>query len=144
MVSIISCGELMHYSASALERRNESGTPIHSHSPEVWSDWGASPQILEVILQAKPDSVALSGSPCWMCYEGSHWATNTFPLCLYLSLHLQEQFNERTRSGLQKKRSENYAEIHRRWIGEWGQNETVFLRKTTHHLLVQSRASSSK
>lgn len=70
-------------------------------------------QILELILQAKPDSVALSGSPCWMCYEGSHWATNTYPSSLYLSLHLPEQFNEKRGKDYKK---ENHAEIHCPWF----------------------------
>lgn len=35
-------------------------------------------QILELILQAKPDFVALSGSPCRMYYEDSHCSGNTF------------------------------------------------------------------
>lgn len=35
-------------------------------------------QILELILQAKPDFVALSGSPCRMYYEDSHCRGNTF------------------------------------------------------------------
>lgn len=111
VVSIISfCWELMHYSIPALlESQNKSRTPIHTHSPKVWSDLGAYPEFSELILQKNETRYPSPGNPHWVYFEGSSCSGNALPLSHCLSLLLQE-------SNLMKKERRKHAEFCCLWI----------------------------
>lgn len=68
-------------------------------------------QILELILQAKPDFVALSGSPCRMYYEDSHCSGNTFaPTPLSRASTCLRSYKTNLMKKREKKKT--YAKIH--------------------------------